>query len=224
MKLDDNTRSALHYLALGVVVLFLLMTADRVLSGFATSSDPRLQSLYPLQHGFLLGDAVNIVDTNSSRGERIAWALVVAVAGASITGLLVRWISRGRRSWVLGTARLMLLLLLGWGIYAALFVPVRAFAVRDATLVERRYSRLIGDLPLPFTGRSSLHTGPVTTRSIDDPDAPCGIRIDLQLADRTGERMASLHWRADRCVEKLTAFPAQADSIAALLNGYLQHP
>ena len=125
MKLDDNTRAALHYLTLGVVVLFLFMLVDRCISDFSTASDPRLAIFAMFQHGYFVGDGLVIVDASSTRGERFAWALVVAVGAAVITGFAAHWLSHGNRTWTLGCARLVLVLSLGWGIYSALFLAPR---------------------------------------------------------------------------------------------------
>ena len=223
MTLDDNTRAALHYLTLGVALVLLLVVVDRLLSGFAAPSDPTFRAF---QHGYLLGDGVNIVDAGSTRGERIALAVVMAAAGAVLAGVLIalslRLFGRNARRIPLVIARLVLVVMLAWGAYAAFFVPVHHFFFRDAMIVEWRSTRLVGDLPLPFTRRISLHHGTVKTHFVNDALAPCGARIDLCIADGSDLCMTPLFLTGDRCDEKLNVFPARADSIAAALNRLLR--
>lgn len=221
MDLDDNTRSALHYLALGAVVLMALLLLDRLISGAAEASNQAFPALAPFQHGFLLGEGAHIVDTESSRGERVAWALVTAVVLASFSGLLASLVFRwGARSSIL-LVRAVLVATLAWCLYAALFVPTRWFFVRDGMLVEWRHARSIGDLPVPLTRTISLHRGAVEVQRVADGFAACGAQVSLVLEGEELVKLASLRPRSNHCADDLTEADANARAAAATLNGLL---
>lgn len=221
MHLDDNTRSGLHYLSLGGVVLFALMLVDRWLDGFLRPVDPALAVLTPFQHGYLLGAGIRIVDAGSTRGERIAWAIVASVAAGIVLGLVVHGLSRNR-GLSLATARLGMVLLLGWGCYAALFVPVRSFFVgRDGVLVERRYARFLPDVPVPFTGTTSLHAGTVHPNAVHYADRPpCG-RLELILRNEHDLLLSQVDVRSDDCDHAIADFEGVHASAAGLINAHL---
>lgn len=224
MDLDDNTRSALHYLALGAVVLMAVLLLDRLISGAAEASNQAFPALAPFQHGFLLGESAHIVDTGTSRGERVAWALVTAVVLASLSGLLASLVFRwGARSSIL-LVRAVLVATLAWCLYAALFVPARWFFVRDGMLVEWRHARSIGDLPIPFTRTIYLHRGPVDVQQVVDASAGCGARLTLGSGGAHGIVLTSLRARPPHCSEGLSQARVEAEAAARTLNSLMRAP
>lgn len=222
MNLDDNTRSGLHYLALGIVVVLALLLADRwIAAAGRQTADPHM-ALAAFQMGYLPGNGLTVVDSTSSRGERLAWAALLAVAVATGCGLGTRALSGARRP-ALVVARTVLVAVFGWGAYAALFVPVRHFFLRDGMVVEWRYAH-VGDLPLPFTRTIELHHGEVRAHAVADSGTACGAHFDLILEGPTRVRLASLRPRPLHCAEDLAADRTRAHAAAALLNGLLHMP
>lgn len=220
MNLDDNTRSGLHYLALGAVVVLALLLADRLIPVFGGSAGDRHPALDAFQHGYLPGKGVTVVDTASTRGERLAWATLLAVVLAAGCGFAARALSGARRP-ALVVARTVLVAVFGWGVYAALFVPVRHFFLRDGMVVEWRYAHL-GEVPLPFTRTIELHHGLVGVHHVMDSGTDCGAHIDLILTGPTRVRLASLRPRPRHCAEDLANDRTCAETAAALLNGLLR--
>ncbi len=149
-RLNDGEREALNYLVGGVVVVVAVKLLFRVLDAQdLAEGDARL--LTPFRQGYFLGEGLMLVDTSSSRLERLALACVLpamaallVVGGAYLAGL--------PRRIPLRAARVLLVALLAWCAYAALFRPLRAVRVADHHLVVTERRALLGDIPLPFTG------------------------------------------------------------------------
>ncbi|MBS1580883.1 MAG: hypothetical protein JST66_01660 [Bacteroidetes bacterium] len=155
--LDDNERSAFHYLIGGVVAVLVLKGLALGFDAFGTSALPKDEAvvLAPFRQGYLLGQDITVVGTATGRTERIALAVVLSIGLSLLLGGVAALVARAFRGRpgraAVRMARIALVALLGWSLYAALFMPVRQATVTDRGLLLAHRRAVIGDLPLPFT-------------------------------------------------------------------------
>lgn len=229
--LDDNERGAFHYLLGGVAAVLLLKLAalgiDAATRAAAGGGDAAV--LLPFRQGYFLGPDLAVVGTPAGRMERIASAVVVAVAASLLLGalaaLIVRALRRPTSPWTPGragiaVARTALVLTLGWSLYAVLFLPLRTTIVRTGGLVLRERTALIGDVPVPFT----LHEAPLPSDRIARIEAvrrPCtrgcngGLQLVLVRTDGSRDVLAA---RAGICPAVELDRLREAGEAAALLE------
>jgi hypothetical protein len=160
-QLDDNTRSALHYLLLGIALTIVLRLAWTSLYAMAYAGLSDLER--PFRWGYLgLGPSAVVV-ASTGPVERLFTALLVAVAVAAMAALAWACTAATGRAKRFGRMfRLTALLLLPVAVWAALFAPPKSTRfTRDAVFLE--YHRtFIADLPIPFSGaRQGLGRGEV---------------------------------------------------------------
>lgn len=147
---DDNTRSALHYLLLGIAVVAFLVAGDRLLDHLYPGMDPGFG------HGYLL-DQENgplLIDASTGRGERLVTVLFLAFASASIIAGGA-WLPL--RNVLPRSRNVIILVWWTWsamvgiaGVHAALFVPpMECVGIRDDALIIWRRTVLLNDIPLP---------------------------------------------------------------------------
>lgn len=218
MTLDDNTRSGLQFLTLGAAVVLVLVVLDRAVEGGSATRDPGAYVLRPFQHGYLLGD-FTVVDADTARGERLAWAVVMGGIVAAIGGVFTHLVARKR--WVtLAVVRLLMLVAGGWCAHAALYRPAHLFFLRDRMVVEWRYIELVADIPLPFTRSIQLFGGPVEAVMEKGNGSGCG-RVHLMLNDHDTVHLSSIPLPLDDCEAAAGSTLRTGKEAAAMLNGYL---
>lgn len=158
MKLDDNTRAGLHYLALGtVVVLFFMAAFQLLLRVQAASLEVVPVELRPLRAGYLLDDPTAIPFTHDTLAERIVIAIALSLCGglvaAFLTALLVRAMGRSARRWFRVAVLVITIPLFGWFAFAACRVPSQVMlpdAEPDGIVFHIKPSIL--GLPFPLIG------------------------------------------------------------------------
>lgn len=189
-KLDDNSRSAIHYLVLGVLVVGLpslvIGLVDLSQTVVITADVHKLQVF---RNGYLLDSPIEITATNASRGERLAFgALFSFLFGFVCAGL--SWLLMTRKAhWRIG--RWAGLVVLGYTSFAALRIPAIKSTVLPNELLVERYSVLpLFEIPVPLTKTSEkLETGPngVVVERQAEPGKP------WMVAFRTDEHAKDVH-------------------------------
>lgn len=151
-QLDDNARSGLHYLLLGVAVV-----------GMLTGVNAALDHLYPgpgpqgcFGHGYLLDreHGPNLVAAGTGRGERLATVVCLAFAAAtalagSAWSLLRRVFPRIRRPVIAAWWVCFAGIVVAGGRAALLEPPVEWVGQREGALIIWRRAVLLNDVPLP---------------------------------------------------------------------------
>lgn len=150
-ELDDNSRSGFHYLILGVLVTAVLVAINW-----------GLDLLYPgigphgaFGHGYLAeDDGVRLIIAETTRGERIATVVLLALCVAVLWGLgaalIARVLGAHPRRAALAVGRAMFILVFIGGTYAALFLPPgELIGRRDGMLIIWERAELLSDIPLP---------------------------------------------------------------------------
>ncbi|HMC96684.1 MAG TPA: hypothetical protein VKG92_03465 [Flavobacteriales bacterium] len=195
--LDDNSRDALHFvvLAAGVLLLLRLLVAGAgmLIEPMRTTDLPAIIASF--RNGFLLNDPNVLVTGGMELPGRLAVAGVLAVlAGAGAAFLfagVARLFGRGVRRAALFGGRAGLLLVLLWGIYAALFLPPRSVQVTaDGMSVIHRAALFDGvSLPWPRTERK-IDRQSITTiehRTIASSMPGCGTQEQVVVVTGSGE-------------------------------------
>jgi hypothetical protein len=154
-RLDDNERGAFNYLFGGVALVLVARGVLYAIDLIGARPSAEEEGLSVFQHGYLLsGKGLTVVATAADRLERIAFAVVLSVCAAiliaALAAVIARSLHRSPGRAALRVARVALVLLLGWSIYAALFVPVRSARIEERTLVVREYPCALREIPLPF--------------------------------------------------------------------------
>lgn len=139
MGLDDNTRSGLQYLVLGVLVVGLPTLIISVIDARQTAG-MQATDLLALRNGYLLPDPWEWTLCSTTRIERFAWAFMISALVAIITGLT--W--RPRIAPIVGIA------CSAWLAYAAACLPPVRSRCEDHGLVITRRPVLLADLTLPW--------------------------------------------------------------------------
>lgn len=224
--LDDNERSAFHYLIGGVVAVLVLKGLALGVDAFGTSALPKDEAtvLAPFRQGYLLGRDITVAGTATGRTERIVLAVVVSIGLSLLLGgiaALTARLFRGRPGRAaVSVARIALVIALGWSLYAALFMPVRQATVTEQGLLLARRQALIGDLPLPFSLHVDTlpHTDIQRLEAVRTPcQAGCDGRLRLELT-RTDGRQDVLAEESGICPPRELERLRAASEAAALLE------
>ncbi len=150
-ELDDNSRSAFHYLLLGALVM-------AALAGLNASLDLFHQRIGPggsFDHGYLIDDdGMRLLASDHTRGERLIIGLLAATLFTLTVTLMVGGVMRLLRSDIRGpmitTFRVMLLLSVAYTGYASVFLPVHLFVgYRDRQLIIWDRPSFAGAIPWP---------------------------------------------------------------------------
>lgn len=155
MHLDDNQRNAFQYLLGGVVVVVALKVAGFLLGLLGPALPAGQAALHPFQQGYpLLRGRVAVVGTAASLHERLILAVVLAVGAAFLHGLLLVILNKVRQPYIsrrnMLAMRITLMVVLGWALYAAVFLPLKETrAVQGAVIITERRP-LAGDIPWPW--------------------------------------------------------------------------
>jgi len=149
--LDDNTRTGLHALGLGLLVIgvpvLVVQLVDLYQTVPVTTDHHRLQIF---RNGYLLPiDGPAFTVSTTKRMERIGMAAFAALLGGGALAVLSvpfrRWLS----PWAVGRwATAVMVLLLVW---CALVRPSRSVWLERNTLTIVEHPTLFGDLTLPST-------------------------------------------------------------------------
>jgi hypothetical protein len=157
-ELDDNARSGFHYLVFGALVvglpslLIFLIDQWQVINVTAD-----IRALQVFRNGYLLSDPMEVTATFSTRGERIATAVVLALlCGGAMAGVL--WLIGVRaHNWAAG--RWTAITLFVYFAYAAVAMPRRTCTVsQDEVVMIQHMCIPLSDLPIPFTQKTDTLT------------------------------------------------------------------
>ncbi len=196
-ELDDNSRAGFHYLILGVLVTAALVAVNWGLDRIHPGIGP--QGMFG--HGYLIGDDhTRLIVAETTRGERAATALLLAVFVALLVGLGAVLIARAfgahpRRPALL-MVRSVFVLAAACGMYAALVLPPREFiGRRDGALIIWERTELLNDLPLPQSRSIRLvaESGVDQVHAVQSPVGPdrCRWMIQAELKDGTSLPLGS---------------------------------
>jgi hypothetical protein len=176
LRLDDNTRSALHFALLGgaVVLAVRLLAWGGEAVRQLRHPDALSVALRPFQRGYLLADPTVLVDEPTDLPERLAFAFLFSLLLAMFAGLLLGGVLQlagrgGMRATDAGVraGRVVLLVATVWTVAVALFLPIRWTRTSEGAVVCMERPSLFGRLALPLQGveqRASLPTGQVFAR------------------------------------------------------------
>ena len=152
-KLDDNTRSGIHYLLLGVLVIGVPAALLSLFDLWHTraTTDGSLP-LGVFHNGYIIFDGERTAVADTTRAERLAYACAISLALAtSVTGLLV--LMRSTTAWRSG--RWTFAIAFSWCIVSALFLPRTSATLAPGEMHVHERSTIIGDITWPFFERSS---------------------------------------------------------------------
>ena len=150
---DDNARSGFHYLVLGLLIIGLPAV---LLSIFDTwHARAMTDGTLPLgifHNGYLLFDGDRTAVADTTRGERLAYASVIALAvAAALTALLL--LVRSRVAWLIG--RWAFVPAFVWCVFSALFLPRTSATITPGAMDVRERATIIGDITWPFSQRTT---------------------------------------------------------------------
>ncbi|HEX2617359.1 MAG TPA: hypothetical protein VHL57_07435, partial [Flavobacteriales bacterium] len=222
-QLDDNERGAFNYLFGGVVLVLVVRGVLFAVDRFSTPSLAEAASLDAFQHGYLLGrDRLEVVATEAGRMERVAFAVLASLGAAALVGavaaLCARMLGRTTMRAALGAGRIVFVLLLGWSIYAALFVPVRSACAEDGALVMRTYRMALRDIPVPFTAEAQQLTSAdiaLIEAVHTEPARGCDGQVLIHAVGPNGQATTLAH-RAGLCADQQVEALKEASALAAL--------
>lgn len=165
LNLDDNERGAFHYLLGGVGVVILLKGVVFITDRLGPALSPEQLALRPFQQGYpMLRGELATVSTTMGLTERLILAVVLAVGITFLWAFVLAATSRalGKRTGLAGmlVTRVVLVLTLGWSIWAAFLLPVKEARISDGKLILSERHSAVGDIPWPFTLRQVAIPGP----------------------------------------------------------------
>ena len=157
MKLDDNTRTAFHYLGLASVLLLIVLFVAWIFSLVTPTGDP---SLLPFKQGYLLLPANTVAIAQDPLGSRLAkgflMACMVAILLAGLAALIARSMSYTSTPWAARIGTWSFILLLLWATISACFLPkqITTLDMAGRVLGITHREPIIGDLTLPFAANT----------------------------------------------------------------------
>ncbi len=156
-ELDDNARSGIHYLVLGVIVVGGLA----LLNGCVDLAIPGLGPKGSFGHGYTIPENGQVsIAAGTTRAERMMTAILLAFLFAAITAIVLLPIGRlvkGDPRWRFFAAKAVFTVSLGYWGYAALALPPRQFVGnRDGMFILWERDVLLNDLPWPGKKRIRL--------------------------------------------------------------------
>ncbi|MBP7514300.1 MAG: hypothetical protein KA791_07120 [Flavobacteriales bacterium] len=170
-KPDDNTRSGIHYLLLGTVIIGMIAITlnifDRVLYQ-PSPKDLAATSFAPFRSGYWSATPYFIADGALPRPARITAAAGLSFLAAVLLAFLSSLVASGGKERVFTlVSRATMLVAFISASYAVLFVPVRMVSF-DASLGEwsiREHPLAIADIPL---GPAATKNWPLTPETSFD--------------------------------------------------------
>jgi hypothetical protein len=229
VKLDDNAREALQFLMLGaamVLVVRLVIGGVQMLP----AEDPFLNDLVNgHRNGFLLLDAGSVVVGGLDLTGRLAVALAAALAGglagSLVGGALAYLMGRVPLATAVHGARAGMLLVLGFGVCSALFLPARVVQFLPAGIRVLERPALPGGLGLPLPANilllhwNEIHE--VDRRSVSISEG-CGSREELLVLTPGGRQaIVSTTPSGRNCEEILRQVRAEQEQLALYVRGQL---
>jgi hypothetical protein len=169
IRLDDNERGAFNYLVGGLLVVVALRAVAWVLDAVGPGYTADGAALQPFQHGYWgMRNQLAVAGGTAELNERLIMAVVAGVGAAFVTAFLFLVITRARgrsggRTAIL-TTRTVLVVAMGWCLYAALCLPPREVRLDEGRLVETVRPSIAGILPLPFGWKSRTWARPDVDR------------------------------------------------------------
>lgn len=157
-ELDDNARSGFHYLVFGALVVGLpslvIFLIDKWQVIHVTSD---VRALQVFRNGYLLSNPMEVTATFTTRGERIATAVVLALlCGGAMAGVL--WLI-GVRAHNRAAGRWTAITLFVYFAYTAVAMPRRKCTVsKDEVVMIQHMCIPLSDLPIPFTQKTDTLT------------------------------------------------------------------
>lgn len=161
--LGDNAEDGIRFLLVGAGSLLVLRLAYMGIVHIANGAEPDTlaAACAPFRYGYWATDPHVVVAHDDGLGARLALALTVSMATATVLALVVYLIVRMIRSaalpWAVGTLRTVLLLLGGWFLYAALLHPPAYVRFEKDALVVHQQAHLFGALSLPWGNTEIRH-------------------------------------------------------------------
>lgn len=229
--LDDNAREAFQFLMIGAGLTLLGRAIYWAAFRFwRTSTDPIIaDAAEAFQDGYLVGGEV-LVAAASGIGGRLALAGVATVVIASMTAALAGVVARLTGAAVplshaVRWARIGIVLVAFWGLYAALFLPPRSSHVRPEGLLVQERPALLGTLALPWPAQEATmawdHLGQAHAHAMMAPAAGCGTELHVMVDHSGGQRtIAALSPGGRDCSMALAQARSDADRLIAALEAY----
>lgn len=183
---DDNTRSAIHYLVLGLVLVVALRAGWWLLQWSAMKGVPAEE--LPFRNGYVgLGAGVWTVARQPASMRLLGGVGLVALMAFVIGASVAVCFRAGRPRVFQRTAWAVFVPGCAWAVWAALFAPIRSASLTGDAILLREHRELLMDLPRPFS-RTEWKTrqGEVQAISIR-ADGPA--RLELVLLSRYGDQV-----------------------------------
>ncbi len=150
-KLDDNTRSGIHYLVLGVLVVAMLALGNAALAKLHASLGPDGS----FGHGYWTEtDDHRMIVATTTLGERLAAGVLLAFAIAMLVGAVMavmgRFVTSMVKGWPLPLGRVVFVVAFSFFAYAAFKLPCIEFVgFRDRHVILWERHELFSGLPWP---------------------------------------------------------------------------
>ncbi len=196
LNLDDNERGAFHYLTGGVVVVILLKSVAFITDRLGPALSPDQLALRPFQQGYpqLRGELV-AVSTTTGLTERLILAVVVSVGITFLWTFVLAAITRalGKRTGSAGmfATRAVLVVTLGWSIWAAFLLPIKEARIAEGKLILSERHSAVGDIPWPFTLHKAVFPGRDVLRleaGSEPPEQGCNGTAWIDAVTKEGHR------------------------------------
>ncbi len=216
-ELDDNTRSALHYLMLGALVIGAIRLGWWGVYAIAYRGLPSEELMF--RHGYLGLSSITLVVAEHTASERILGALAIALVSAFAVGIVVALVLRGDKGRLFRKVAVITLIPgLIWALWAALFSPRKYADILPDAIVIHYQKELFLDLPLPFTAMEQMldRNGILLLGSSQSDPSLSHRRIhaDVSITGSAGQEVIGCAWfpDADHRMDKARFFP-QCDSL-----------
>jgi hypothetical protein len=161
--LDDNTRTGLHALGLGLLVIGIPVVVVQLIDLYQTVSVTTDHSTLKIfRNGYLLPeDGPQFCIATSARMERVGMAAFAALLAGSGLALLSVPLRRWLSPWSVGRwSAALVLVFLSW---SALVRPSRSVKLEKNSLTIVEHPVLFGDLTLPSTTIEQVNITPEWT-------------------------------------------------------------
>jgi hypothetical protein len=176
--LDDNTRTGLHALGLGLLLIgvpvLIVQVVDMAQTAVVTTDAHVLQVF---RNGFLLpADGPQLTVTSTTRMERIGLAALAGLSGGTFLGLLCLPLRRSVSPWAVGRwSAFLLFLLFTW---SALVWPTRSATLSASSVMVTERPALFGDLALPWSTTEPIALLPAHSWDLQDVDGRTGLFLE----------------------------------------------
>ena len=191
-ELDDNTRGALHFAGVGLLIVLVLKGAligmDLLM---APGSDASEQILAPFRNGYWIGTGT-LVPEPLSRADRLLKAVVLSIGFAfGLAALAGFFGGRERLSVALRVGRSAVVILLVWSFIGAVVIPETSVRMTSEGLLVTERTQLFGVLPVPFTAFGRVISATDVEEVFLAQDEPAGRTGLLVLTGSTPIRLGT---------------------------------